>query len=71
MDIHLFTCEVYECWDCENRFKNLCDLKKHLVEKHGDKKTLRVVHIKQDRANPEEFSKHKYTKEELFSDETK
>ena len=66
LDIHLFTCEMYECCDCENRLQNLCDLKKHILEKHGDEKTLQVIHMKQDRANPEEFSNRKYKKEDLF-----
>ena len=66
LDIHLFTCEMYECCDCENRLKNLCDLKKHIIEKHSDEKTLQVIHMKQDRANPEEFSNRKYKKEDLF-----
>ena len=50
---------------------SVSDLIKHLVEKHSDKKTLRGVHMKQDRANPEKFTNHKYTKEDLFSDKKK
>ena len=70
LDLHLFTCEVYECCDCKNRFTNLCELKTHLVEKHKDQKTIQyILHMKQDRTNPEEYTNQVYKKEDIFSDE--
>ena len=63
--------ESYECGLCNFVAQDLEALdihllKKHIIEKHNDEKTLQVIHLKQDRANPEEFSNRKYKKEDLF-----
>ena len=34
--IHLITCETYECGGCWKRFKQLNEIKKHMVDKHAD-----------------------------------
>ena len=32
LEIHLNTCEVYQCTHCRQRFKTVMDIKKHFVE---------------------------------------
>ena len=30
LETHLYTCELFICYDCEKRFNNLGDIKKHI-----------------------------------------
>ena len=36
LELHLRTCEVYECSECYLKERNLTDMKKHVVEDHED-----------------------------------
>ena len=47
LELHLVTCEVYECGKCFIRVKNLSEMKKHIKEEHEDGKYLH--HLKIDR----------------------
>ena len=49
LEIHLRTCEVYECFECALKERNLSDLKKHVVEDHEDCDTIH--HMKIDLEN--------------------
>ena len=41
LQIHLNTCEIYECGDCYIRYQTLCELKKHITDEHeGSTKIL-------------------------------
>ena len=62
LELHLFTCEIYQCNNCETIFKNLGDLKSHLVKEHESSST----HIKQSRENEDEYDNKRYTYKELF-----
>ena len=47
LELHLVTCEVYECGKCFIRVKNLSEMKKHIKKEHEDGKYLH--HLKIDR----------------------
>ena len=36
LELHLRTCEIYECSECYRKDKNLNDMKKHFVNDHAD-----------------------------------
>ena len=60
LDMHLFTCEIYQCEECEKRFKNIKDIKEHLTNEHGAYTTL--IHAKQSRADNDEIDMVEYSK---------
>ena len=47
LELHLVTCNVYECGQCFMRVKNLTGMKKHVKTEHKDGKCLH--HLKIDR----------------------
>ena len=57
LDIHLFTCEIYECTgsygsfpkrpDCNLSGKDLSEMKRHIVENHST--SVGLNHFKMDR----------------------
>ena len=49
LNIHLNTCESFECYRCSIRVQNISDMKKHINEKHGDTGYLSITHGKLDR----------------------
>ena len=63
LDIHLLTCEVYKCKQCENAFKNLQGLKKHYQENETHKST---THVKQSREDKHSYDAISYSNAELF-----
>ena len=58
LDLHLVTCKIYEYDLCEDKTKNLSELKQHLETKHPDNslKDSFVTHVKLDRKNEDEAS---------------
>ena len=54
VDIHLRTCEIYECSSCWLRGSNLSDIKKHIQEKHDS--STKLNHLKMERGNDLEVS---------------
>jgi len=48
LELHLVTCEVYECCSCFIRVKNLSEMKKHFKTEHKDGKYLRHLKIDQN-----------------------
>ena len=52
LELHLNTCEVYECDECNKRVTNLSDLKEHIQSDH--KSSTRILYLKIDRNDPSE-----------------
>ena len=63
LEIHLRTCETYECSDCWKRLKNLSDIKSHIQEKHEEFTTLN--HLKIDRESDFEVKINSYNLNEV------
>ena len=58
LEIHLKTCEAYQCGyytGCDKRFKTLSELKKHFLDKHK-REHGEFIHMKIDRNYSEEVS---------------
>ena len=54
LKIHLFTCEIFKCRDCDFSDKNLGEFKKHTVKEHNPGKFHTLFHYKLDRINQNE-----------------
>ena len=63
LDLHLKTCEIYECGKCWIRDKNLSEMKKHIRETHSD--STQISYIKMDRNIESEVSEKYYSLSEL------
>ena len=63
LDIHLTTCEVYECYKCEYMHKRLSELKTHCKTKHTG--NVAILHVKMDRENMSEVTCKKYLSDEI------
>ena len=61
LDMHLFTCEIYQCEECEKRFKNITDMKEHFTNEHGDLYST-LIHAKQSQADHDEIDMVEYSK---------
>ena len=62
LDTHLSTCEMYKCGQCDEKFKLLTDIKKHIQETH--KRTF-IFHLKMDRNDFVEFSDTRYWSDDV------
>ena len=49
LELHLVTCEIYECNECFIRVKHLSEIKEHIQTEHDKGKYLN--HLKLDRKN--------------------
>ena len=65
LEVHLKTCEVYECTECYFRVKQLSQMKAHMNSKH-ETEDVKVLHGKQDRICDEEISTTEHSRYELF-----
>lgn len=65
LDMHLFSCQIYVCNECDDRSKNLTDLKKHIEKEHTGK-NVNVTHVKQNRTIQDEMDDNNYTSHDLF-----
>ena len=66
LELHLTTCEMYQCYTCDKRFKTnqVRDLKKHIVDEH--KRTNGIIeHLKMDRNDCSEVSVTEYRSENI------
>ena len=45
LELHLRTCEVYECTNCWKKGKHLHEIKKHVMEDHENCKTINHIKI--------------------------
>ena len=67
LETHLFTCEIYECPDCEIRYNTLAEVKFHVCEEHVKGQTfIQIIHAKQNRKNNEEIDCTKHYNHILF-----
>ena len=72
LDMHLFTCEMFECCRCDDRMLKLADLKDHIRSAHGNRyeegeKIAGIVHLKMDRNSYSEVTQKTYSYEELLN----
>ena len=63
VDIHLKTCEIYECSSCWLREKNMSDMKNHIREKHYS--STKLNHLKIERENNFEVNSTSYNLKDL------
>ena len=47
LELHLFTCEVYECCECYIRDIDLSNMKKHIQDTRD--KSIKILYLKRDR----------------------
>ena len=63
LEIHLKTCEIYQCGSCYSRDKNLSEMKKHVQDTHTP--STGIGYLKMDRNNECEVSPTYYSLSEL------
>ena len=66
LELHLVTCQIYECKHCGERYKSISDIKKHMAEKHRKNEYMRILHAKQDISNSDEINCKTYYSKDLF-----
>ena len=65
MILHLKTCEIYECNECECVAKQISGIKKHIKNNNGCRDTS-IHHVKIDRDNGEEAAAKEHQQCDLF-----
>ena len=63
LDLHLFTCEIYQCGNCDLKEKCTTELKKHSKIEHYYMNQAHIKHLKMDRNNFIEVSCKDYYSE--------
>ena len=63
LDLHLRTCEVYECSECFLRRRSLGEMKEHIVKEHENCKML--THLKMNLENESDVILKSYSISEL------
>ena len=66
--MHLFTCEMFECAECDEKSKLLSEMKKHALDEHAESTCYSkpmLYHIKMSKENFIEVSKKTYYIDEL------
>ena len=58
LELHLNTCEVYECGSCNIRNTNISEIKKHIQKEHDE--STKIWYSKLDRNNSSEVSSKSY-----------
>ena len=66
LELHLVTCQIYECKYCRERWQSISDIKKHISKEHKGQEFLRILHAKIDISNSDEVICKTYLKLELF-----
>ena len=66
LELHLKTCEIYECEECGFVSQSLAGMKKHRSEKNTKCESSTVFHIKMDRVKEEIATCTNYKQSELF-----
>ena len=66
LNLHLTTCECYECYSCKIRVFTISDIKEHIKEKH-DSEYVNIYHGKLDRKDENYVKQTSYDKDELFN----
>ena len=65
LDLHLTTCESYECYECNIRVHHISDVRKHIREKH-ESEYVSITHGKLDRKDKNFVKETRYRKEQLL-----
>ena len=63
LELHLITCEIYECDTCFVRDKSLSDMKKHIEKEHEKGKKLN--HLKIDREDEQRVNFKQYSTDKV------
>ena len=58
LEIHLNTCEIYECGNCDQRSKLLSDIKKHIKEEDINCQYFWHMKMKREDKNKAEWKKY-------------
>ena len=66
LELHLKTCEIYECKSCEHESKQISKMKKHIAENKENCGTSCIYHIKIDRNNESEADYKEYKQSDIF-----
>ena len=66
LDLHLKTCETYECQNCEYVAKTISEMKKHRYEKSKECLSTTIFHVKTDRNDENQANFKEYKENELF-----
>ena len=66
LETHISTCEVYKFDECGFITTKLVVVKIHLDKEHNGGTEMQINHLKQSRANREEYDCYFYTKKHLF-----
>ena len=67
LNLHISTCEIYECSNCYYRVKSLSDIRKHFENKHTDEEEdVKILHGKVNRKCDEEIDETEHFYNELF-----
>ena len=56
VDLHLKSCEIYECSFCWLRGKNRSEMKKHIREKHCNSTKLNHLKMEKDKVNSTSYN---------------
>ena len=65
LELHLFSCEVYQCKICEKKLKSIRDTKDHIEEMKYPGGYEYIIHLKMDRNNPNEVSEKSYRSDKI------
>ena len=66
LNLHLKTCESYECYRCNIRVYTISDIKEHIKNKH-DSEYITITHGKLDRKDENYVKQTDYGKDDLFN----
>ena len=66
LEMHLKTCETYECKHCEYVAKTISDMKRHIAAKKNECGSSCIFHVKIDRNNDNAADWKEYKQTELF-----
>ena len=67
LNLHLTTCESYECRRCNIRVFNISDIKEHIKNKHDSDRYVSITHGKLDRKDENYVKETSYDKDKLFN----
>ena len=66
LNLHLKTCETYQCDVCENVTQTITGMKNHIKENHEKCGLSNIFHIKLDRMDDNEAKYKEYKQSEIF-----
>ena len=66
LNLHLKTCETYQCDVCENVTQTITGMKNHIKENHEKCGLSTIFHIKLDRMDDNEATFKEYKQSEIY-----